>query len=804
MSKFVEFTFCELPETPHEFNIDKFKAGDPIQLKLYKDSKAPRRKRILPYDVIEKDDGPNFARVLPEGTVFIDFDDPKEAAEMYEIILHSKLRCLILETTKGYHFLFRKPAFYKKEMTKATNWFGYKFDTKGTTKGKEPPVQILKVCGMWREERQSWDISDIVLPKVIDLEMLDELPYWLWGKEKDSDLHKGGKTGDRSKDDAVEYTLTDNPFTQLMKMEEGGRHTHIVSRCSYFALSNGFELEECKSLIQAIHDQYLVKTGTPMSDTDLFGDLPKRWEDYKDKLLLSEGWDYDEEERKWIKVKSKKTDKIDERRAAEYLFGQYDFYGCEAGVDGIFKKLFYKDIEGPYEYKTNLTVPRQALREHSDQNFKDVFFKEVEVQLMQMCAENNKVIRRSDVYVIAKNRVLSCITDDAYDFSWLGTKPPTDVVLPWNWYSREWVEEHKEDLGGQITWFISQLSRNSRGIPQLAVQNWLWVIAGASMIPANALQKIVVMAGGGQNGKSLYTSLIRLCLGDEMFNESKIFDSNPQEKFWGEDLDTGILCVIDDMPRMYNREAFSYIKGAITGTDTVYINEKFKPKKKLDVLPQIIACTNAEFELYDKSEGMKRRVKILPTEYHVPDDVKDSDLQHKLVLNVKDKTAVAEYKMKESAFGDRGKRVMNMHTKESGVLKSLEDGPLAWFANKARYMYIDWIMGTLKLEDSEGMKEKLADTFSGGFDVELVEFLSWYLTERKASIWTKELYSEYQDWHNEANSSETQMSERAFSRNLSKAIATMQDKGYKVKMKKALNDKRMSLNKLFVGEDAEG
>ena len=418
---------------------------------------------------------------------------------------------------------------------------------------------------------------------------------------------------------------------------------------------------------------------------------------------------------------------------------------------------------------------------------------------MQMCAENNKTIRRSDVYVIAKNKVLSCITPEAYDFSWLGTRPPTDVVFPWNWYPREWVEEHEEDLGKQINWFISQLSRNARGVPQPLVQNWLWVIAGASMVPANQLQKIVVMAGGGQNGKSLYTSLIRLCLGEEMFNESKIFDSNPQEKFWGEDLDTGILCVVDDMPRLYNREAFSYIKGAITGTDTVYINEKFKPKKKLEVLPQIIACTNAEFELYDKSEGMKRRVKILPTEYHVPDSVKDGDLQYKLVLNVTTKEEVAEYRMKESAFGDRGKRVMNMYTKETGVLESLDHGSLAWFANKARYMYIDWIMGLLRLEDSEGMKEKMADTFSGGFDAEILEFLEWYIVERKVDIWTKDLYAEYQDWHEEMATGEAMMKEKAFSMKIGNAVKSMQDKGYKVEMRKTLNDKRMSLNKLFIG-----
>ena len=39
---------------------------------------------------------------------------------------------------------------------------------------------------------------------------------------------------------------------------------------------------------------------------------------------------------------------------------------------------------------------------------------------------------------------------------------------------------------------------------------------------------------------------------------------------------------------------------------------------------------------------------------------------------------------------------------------------------------------------------------------------------------------------------------------LGKGIRAMQDKGYKVEMKKALNDKKMSLNKIFIGDDVEG
>ena len=792
MSKYISLEFCELPETPHDFDRAKFEAGDPIQIKLYKDSKVPRRKKKLTYDeVMDTEKFPNYARVVPEDCMFIDFDNSEEAEEMYDIIMRSKLKCLILETTKGYHFLFRKPDFYKKEMTGATNWFGYKFDTKGPGS-----VQIIRVCGMERIERASWEISDIIYPNSLNIDTLDVLPYWLWGKLSDKDLHKRGKPGES------EYHLDDTPFTQLMKMREGGRHNHIVERCSYFALSNGFEIDEFKSLITAIHDQYLVKIGTPMPDSDLFGDLEDRWAGYE-AMLSSESWDYDEKERKWKKTKSKKEEKIDERRAAEYLYNIFDFYGRNPRLDGTFDGLLYRNKEGEYKYQTDVTKLRHTLKEHSDQNFKETYFKEVEVQLMQMCAENNKTITRNDKYVIAKNKVMSCILPESYDFSWLGTKPPTDVVLPWNWYSEDWVKEHEEDLGGIIKDFIKQLSRDASGKPQPEVEQWLYIIAGACMIPANQLQKIVILAGGGQNGKSLYTCLIRLCLGEDMFNEAKIFDSNPQDSFWGAGLDKGIFSVTDDLPRLYNREAFSYIKGAITGTDSVEINEKFKPKKRLEVLPQIIACTNFEFELYDKSEGMKRRVLILPTEYHISDALKDRDLEFKLVLNTRDVEEIARYKMSTDSFSTKGVKCMYMYTDEKGVLDSLDNGSLAWFANKCRYDYFKWLAKEIVPGESEGMKDKLEGTFAGGYDAEMLEFLEWYLTERGKSIWTRDLFNEYTMWHEEADTVDVAMKEKAFSMKLGKAIKTCVDKGFKIEMKKRKNDKGMSLNYLFIGDDCE-
>lgn len=729
--------FRPLPETPSYFDEDKFKAGDETQTKIYKDNKTPNQKKKLTYEQILKKEV-NYARQVPMGCCFIDYDNKEEFETMKRIIIRAKLKCLILKTQHGGQFLFRLPSFYKKEMTGATNWFGYKFDCKASWTNKKDKkiihaVQNMRVCGMNRIEVASWNLDKPIAPDTINIKELDELPYWLWGKGKDEKLFKDGKLGKIKDPDtgkelpAHDYKIDDSPFTELMKMTEGGRHDYIFKYCRTFALYNGFLLDEFKAIIRAIHDEFLIKIGTPMSDADLFGDVDKGWKKYVTELTSDYHGSFDELKRVWNFEKEKTKDKLDERKAAEWLFKQFDFYVTDKNVDGTYNKLLHRDKDGNYKYRNNVPERKQKLREFSGQNFKKSFFIEMEEQIMQLCIENDKIITRSDIYVIVKNKILSCINPDVFDFSWLGIRPPTDVVLPWNWYPEEWVEEHKDDLGGLITKFIKELARNSMGVTDETVEQWLWVIAGASMIPSNRLQKIVILSGGGQNGKSLYTSLIKLCLGADMFNESKIFD-NSNDSFWGKDLDKGICCIVDDIPKTYNRNALTNIKGAVTGTDPVEINEKFKPKRRLDLLPQIIACTNFEFELYDTSEGMNRRVLILPTEYHIDDSVKDEDLLYKLVLNTTDPKIITKYQMSEGAFSKKGKKVKDMYTDEKGVLDSLDHGSLCWFANKARYMYFKWKMKELKLEYTPRMKSLLKQAFDDSPKGQCNEFINWYLT----------------------------------------------------------------------------
>lgn len=752
MSTVIKMEFCSLPATPYGFNREKFLAGDEKQFELYKDSKTPNRDKKLSSEEIKKDKL-NFARVVPKGCCFIDSDNSHEFKRLKEIVIKSKLRCLILETQHGGHFLFRTPDFYKRQWNGATNWFGYKFDTKAHTDTADA-VQIIKVCGMRRKEIRSWDLKEVNLEE-LDIEELDILPYWLWGKKKDKDLFKGGKT------DTETYNLKNTPFTRLMTMTKGVRHDHIFSKCSFFAVANGFHLDEFKNLIQAIHDIFLIKIGCAMSESELFSDIEERWDEYKE-TLTTHNWEYNEKERQWLKAKAPKS-KISRQKACEFLYGRFDFYvmgsDFKTGEGG---QLCY--IASDLRISFDLNILWKELREFFyEHDFDTTFNEEVKKQLIQRCNEDKKYFLRSDRYYICKNGIASCISDDVYNFDYFKEKnlPPTDLIYDWNLHDRKWVEEHKEDLGGNITRFIKELSRDSSGTPQPQVEQWLYVIIGASLCAGNSLGKIVVLSGGGQNGKSIYLGINKMLLGQNFYNESNIFSSSPTQKYWGNGLDKGICCIVDELPQNYNKEAFSYIKGGVSRTASVEINPKYGKKVLIETLPQILCATNHKFELYDTSVGMRRRVVILPCCYKISDKEKDDLLLYRLVMNLdkskKSDEQIKEYRMNETS-PNAGTPIeqSGIRIREECVIHSLENGSLCWFANKCRYMYIDYISKRIKLSNSEEMENLFDQTFGDDYKGQCKQFINWHIvnkcgtdTNRDLSLansYIHELFDEYKQY----------------------------------------------------------
>ena len=782
MEEIIKMEFCSLPATPWNFNKEKFLAGDEKQVKLYKDSKIPNRDKTLSYEEIKKEEV-NYARIVPNGCCFIDFDNSHEFKRMKEIVIKSKLKCLILETQHGGHFLFKKPDFYKKEMTGATNWFGYKFDTKGAG-----AVQILRVCGMKRKEIYSFDSKEVNLDE-LDVNKLDILPYWLWGKLNNKELHKKGKPG------KSEYTLTNTPFTQLMVMEEGGRHTHIFSKCRMFALTNGFSIEEYKSIIQIIHDIFLTKIGSAMSTSELFSDLEQCWNDDKENMEIN-GWSYDEKERKWKKATSKKDAEASAQEVCEFLYNKYNFYvtGCnyDTSEGG---QLCYITDDSRISFDLNI-MWKETREVFYQKKFTTQFNKEVKEQLIQRCNEDKKYFNRSNKYYICKNGIASCISDDIYNFDYLKRKnlTPTDLIYNWDLHDRKWVAEHKDDLGKIISKFIQDLSRDSTGTPQPKVEQWLYVIVGASMCAGNSLGKIVALSGGGQNGKSIYFGIIKMLLSQNFYNESNIFSSSPTQKYWGDGLDKGICCIVDELPQNYNKEAFSYIKGGVSRTSSIEINPKYGKKKLIETLPQILCATNHKFELFDKSIGMRRRVVILPCCYKVSDEEKDDLLLYRIVMNLdkhkKSNEQIIEYRNNEAtpnagiAIEESGIRI-----REQCVLDSLENGSLCWFANKCRYMYIDYVSKRLKLSNSEEMESLFDQAFGDNRKGQCKKFINWYLANKcgtdtsrdlsKANCPFNQLYDIYKNYCKTEKIKP--MESEKFKNNCSRAIKEL---GYTIKKKR--------------------
>lgn len=395
----------------------------------------------------------------------------------------------------------------------------------------------------------------------------------------------------------------------------------------------------------------------------------------------------------------------------------------------------------------DLNIMWKELREFFyEQDFDTNFYEEVKKQLIQRCNEDKKYFRRSNKYYVCKNGIASCISDDIYPFDYFNEKnlTPTDLIYDWNLQNRKWVEGHEEDLGKTIKKFIRDLSRDSMGTPQSEVEQWLYVITGASITYANSLGKIVILSGGGQNGKSLYLAINKMLLGSNFYNESKIFDSNPTTKYWGDGLDKGICCIIDELPQNYSKEAFSYIKGGVSRTSSIEINPKYGKKKLIEILPQIICATNHKFELFDKSVGMRRRVAILPCCYKVSDEEKDKLLLYRIVMNLdnskKSDEKIAGYRMNEETpnagivIEESGIRI-----REQCVIDSLENGSLCWFVNKCRYMYIDYILGKLTLSNSDEMENLFDETFGDDRRGQIKQLINCHIVNKCGTDTTRNL-----------------------------------------------------------------
>lgn len=166
---------------------------------------------------------PEYAGVLQDNAVLIDIDDEQQGEILLKIVKAKSLKCRVLKTTKGYHFLFWNNGDIARNRTKCKLAIGLTADIKGCAKAS---YQVLKLGGIDR-------------PVIYDTSEYEPVPKWL-------------------------MPIKSN--VEFLGMAEGdGRNSKLFSYILPLQ-QNDFTVDECRECIGIVNDFVLKE---PLSHEEL-------------------------------------------------------------------------------------------------------------------------------------------------------------------------------------------------------------------------------------------------------------------------------------------------------------------------------------------------------------------------------------------------------------------------------------------------------------------------------------------------------------------------------------------------------
>jgi putative DNA primase/helicase len=163
------------------------------------------KKRLPSLDDVK--DLEEYAGILADDIIMVDFDDPLAADIMFDIVEAKDMNCRVYQTTRGKHFLFKnKNRKVDQSYTHVNLACGLEADIKV---GHKNSYEVLKFKGKVRE---------IVYD--VDNEEFDEIPYWLYPvKSKTDFLEMSEGDGRNSKLFGYELTLQSAGFSKEQAIE---------------------------------------------------------------------------------------------------------------------------------------------------------------------------------------------------------------------------------------------------------------------------------------------------------------------------------------------------------------------------------------------------------------------------------------------------------------------------------------------------------------------------------------------------------------------------------------------------------
>lgn len=295
----------------------------------------------------------DYGRIVPPGYIVFDFDEQPYINIIYRIIQDSNLKCRMLKTTKGYHFMFKTTLNKADDAIKCFNWIGLKCDVKacGTNENKQS-YQSIRVNGTVREE---------TLLNTKDWDDIDYAPRWMYIVTK-------------SKKHQIDFT----------EDQTGSRNNLFHGELMIKAKKSGFSYDEYCEMARIINNYVLP---SPINEDELNTAIrPEEW----DNLQLGD-------------------DKCTIEKMAEDIILTWNCVYLEIKDDAV---AFYHDEKCRYITDKDY-IRRYMIGKYGKENIQTSKMDEVmeQVNIILKTDERYHSMRNTE-YILCNKQLVSVIKDD--------------------------------------------------------------------------------------------------------------------------------------------------------------------------------------------------------------------------------------------------------------------------------------------------------------------------------------------------------------------------------------------------------
>ena len=209
-------------------------------------------------------------------------------------------------------------------------------------------------------------------------------------------------------------------------------------------------------------------------------------------------------------------------------------------------------------------------------------------------------------YIICKNCIVDVRDKKKYDYS-------KDFFIPTLLNASYEPKIKKNEV---VDKFMARVCCNDKEVEEL-----IYEMIGYCLIPTSKFQKSFILYGDGSNGKSTLLDVIISILGD--YNVSSLSFKEINHNFKLAEITDKLANIGDDISDEYITDS-SIFKKLVTGEE-ITVERKHEQPYKIRNTATIIFATNNLPNMQDKSNGMVRRLCIVPFNAIITKNDKDYD-----------------------------------------------------------------------------------------------------------------------------------------------------------------------------------